>query len=598
MGHKLTSRAQRVGGLSLSALFTSGTILLFYSANISTTYRYPSESIIGYDRTKAVLRVGADLGVQTWLAFLGVGFGLFSFGLSGTYTHMFDLWCSFRSTRTSGLDYARYLNSQPHAPVLVGFRGFPVSVVLRYMVLALGLLATVGYPFAVVEIVLENHQHVHESLVPLRVPDMRAVLENGTTSPWLGDGPLMYGNRAFLHQVQTVPIDSQNETDEDETSQPPTRIVMVGWADCGDVFDVHDEGMLYTREIVMIANLTEEQDGDAFMGADHPGWLRGATPSPNWATNKTQGAVIDYRISQPGKVEIQWAENGTWVNDSSLNQPVVQKLTYNIHFAVAVVQRLVSGGSCSEISRQDGALSALRIVVNTTIPVNTDRYIEPLQQYKYWIDATLLDNQSNPLNGVSGLLRSIMAEWGLQLSEQQNSTTIHLGHAPKNPPPRPANYTESQWFNETDYKDSLTPFVSVTWPIWNHTKFTTTPIKVNSSNNIAVRYPVYSGTRTTGQAGSYYTVTYIFSALGFFAYFIIFVRMVLGPAELTSWMGQHVYLALAGKTPKHWDIDRLACGYRAARDLGMLGIEARPRSPPEFPAGVWKFGGGVNIGVL
>ncbi|KAM7222513.1 hypothetical protein V8F06_002007 [Rhypophila decipiens] len=592
MTRKLITRAQRVGGLSLSALFVGGTTLVFFCINSSTTYRRPNDAVIGYDYTKAVFRVGADWGVETWLSILGVIFGLLSFGYVGTYTHMFDLWCSFRSTScSSGLDYARYLNSQPYAP----------------------------------------------SLVTLQVPPMRALLQNGTTSPWLGDSAHSSTNRAFLHQHQGSGFEI------DDHLIPPTSIVMVGWADCGDTFDVQDEGMLYTREIIMVADQRETsvEDGEAFMSTNHTGWLRGGSSSPKWASNGTkqsQGVVIDYRISEPGTVDIRWAENGTWVHNGSLKQPIAQSLSYNVHLTVGVVQRAVSGGDCSTVSDQDGSLSSVRIVVNGTATVNTERYGEPLQLYKSWIEAMLLDSQASPREGVGALLRSIMAEWGMQLQDihtSSNNSNVRLGHAPLNPPRRPfspIHLSSSQassnstlnptqnWINETEYPASLTPFISISGPLWNHTKFSTTPVDIGSSRNIHVRYPVYSGTRATGQAGSYYNVTFLFGVLAVITYLVIVIRMALGPAELTSWMGQHVYLALAGnlklkkqdlgvasdveKTGKceldtgrayghngsnFHTIERLACGFRPARDLGMLRMEPRPKSPIRFPAG-WDFG--------
>ncbi|KAK4218892.1 hypothetical protein QBC37DRAFT_274285 [Rhypophila decipiens] len=591
MTRKLITRAQRVGGLSLSALFVGGTTLVFFCINSSTTYRRPNDAVIGYDYTNAVFRVGADWGVETWLSILGVTFGLLSFGYVGTYTHMFDLWCSFRSTgRSSGLDYARYLNSQPYAPVTIGFRGFPAFILVRYMILALGLLATVGYPFAVIEVTLLNHQSIQESLVTLRVPPMRALFQNGTTSPWLGDSAHSSTNRAFLHQHQGSGIEM------DDHLIPPTSIVMAGWADCGDIFDAQDEGMLYTREIIMVADQqkTSVEDGDTLMSTNNTGWLRGESSSPNWFSNGTkpsqsQGVVIDYRISEPGTVEIRWAENGDWVQNGSLKQPVAQRLTYNVHLTVGVVQRLVSGGDCSTLSDQDGSLSSVRIVVNGTATVNTERYGEPLQLYRRWIEATLLDSKASPREGVSALLRSIMAEWGMQLQDNHtssNNTNVGLGHAPLNPPRRP-----------------FSP---------NHLPLSQA-IDIGSSRNIHVRYPVYSGTRATGQAGSYYNVTFLFGSLAVITYVVIVIRMALGPAELTSWMGQHVYLALAGnlklkkqdlgvssdveKTGKcgldtgsnlH-TLERLACGFQPARDLGMLRMEPRPKSPIRFPDG-WAFG--------
>ncbi|KAK3684017.1 hypothetical protein B0T22DRAFT_501352 [Podospora appendiculata] len=342
--------------------------------------------------SQAIFSTGSELGVQEWLAVVGAGFSLLSFGLVGAYNQIFNFWCSNQAARTRGLDYARYLNSQPSAPVLFGFRGFPGFVVGRYIVVALGIAASVSYKFAVIEVTIKVYEHMEPSKISLRLPPMHGLVDNGTASPWLGDGPTGR-NRAFCSS-KTPTI----------TPQRPSSLDMVGWADCNNALHTFESGWIYTREIVAVANKTEE-DGEFFMAADPSDWTRVKGLGRLWIN--TAEAVVDYRISSPGILQIQWAQNGSWLNDGSQKQPVGRRITYSISLAIAEVRRLVSSGDCSWISNKggEGNLPSIQLFGQRTIPMMAEQ-------------------------GVSLLVRSAMAAMGAQLAAM-NSTK--LGHAPKYP---------------------------------------------------------------------------------------------------------------------------------------------------------------------
>lgn len=575
---KSWTRAQQVGGLSLAALLLGGTILNLFSINLvvsRNTYLHESAGS-GDGVTMVVFRFGSQWRIQVWLAILGVAFGLASFGMKGSYTHIFDCWSSYRATRAPGLNYARYLNSQPNSPVLVGVRGFPLAVVIRNVIIGLGILGSVGYNFAVLEVTADAYQHIDPGIVSLDRPETGGVL-GGTTSPWLGDAPLRGENRAFLHQHRgSRPLLGDYF---EWIHEAPKRIVMTGRASCGDYFNPLDRGVLFTREIVMVASDSEKpvHPDTYYMTSDPRGWTRFENVSASWTQGSTHMVVVEYWIdSEPARVQIQWAEMGTWLHNPSERQQVIQRVTYDMSMAVAVVRRRVDYGGCSAIDDQDAYLLGAQVLVSSGIPVFGGAYQEDTSN---WLVPTFRRSELEPWEGVSAIVRSAMATWGQD---------VFLGHAPDHPP-RPqdleshfafANQStemvipDSWLFDEHEYRSTA---------LNDYRTILDTPPDLNNrateaarARNLSAEYPVYAGTRTTGQTGSYYSVVYLFFGLGLFLYLLATVRMYLGPAELTSWMGQHVYLAgLGAKIPRE-ATDHLASGYEVASEaeLGMVRIKA------------------------
>ncbi|KAK0630446.1 hypothetical protein B0T17DRAFT_616100 [Bombardia bombarda] len=511
-------RLQQAGGLSLSALFFGGTILNLFAGNIMTSRDRLSDNTpvqVSEDKRQNVFWVGSRLSVETWLVVLGFGFSLLSYGLMGSYLHFFDMWCSLRAARApGGLDYTRYLNSQPGAPVFIGFRGFRGFVLGRYLIVALGLASSICYKFAVVDVTLRLLEHLPESQVLLRVPPLIALLDNGRTSPWLSDSPFEdSASRSFIHRSFIHTLGAW-------------LVVMAGWADCSGTFHVSDVGMLHTREIVMVAE-GFSATGDYFMTAKshlQQNWTRIEAPGSGWVSN-SNGAVMEYRIVPPGDIEIQWAEMGSWQDDeTNVQSQTAQREVYKMSLNVAKITRKVSAGDCSEIVTS----TASEFLLNTPIlvhPTRSGRFESPiLSSSTKWINAFLQDPVGNKYD-LLVLIRSVMAGWGegrgFQLVETDG---IRLGHAPQ-----PFNHA---WpFNEEAYVNSSTESASL-----------------GSEGSVAMEYPFYSGVRSTTRTGSYYAAAYTFLFLGCLAYVTIGIRVLAGPPALTSWMGQHVRIWV-GYTP-------------------------------------------------
>ncbi|KAJ3528265.1 hypothetical protein NM208_g10280 [Fusarium decemcellulare] len=148
---RLLQRLQRVGLLSLLALLVGGLVLILVGINAFIDLRKDGQ--LGYTPpgNKLPFRHGSNWSIQTWIAVIGAAFGLLSFGFSETYIHVFDSWSSRQSKQASGLDYGRYLNTQPRAPVSYGIRGFPYFATLRYFLIAMGIFASIAYKFVIVK---------------------------------------------------------------------------------------------------------------------------------------------------------------------------------------------------------------------------------------------------------------------------------------------------------------------------------------------------------------------------------------------------------------------------------------------------------------
>lgn len=530
------TRIQRVGVLSLASLVAGGIVLILFAQNV---YIAPG-ALHAYDYRQGVFRVGSELSIQTWLAVLGVAFGMLSFGLSATYTHVFDWWCSWRARRAAGkgLEYARYLNSQPQAPVILGlYHGFPVAVLCRYLVAALAIAASVGYKFAVIHVKYGIQESLPVEQVRLRLPPVRGI-ENGTASPWLADGPLLAKNRAFFH---TFAVWTLGGYEVGDAFRVPVNISMVGWANCSGLFSGQDHGVLVTREIIMVANMTEE-GREVFMTSEQGNWARIETSSGGWIPGSSERAVVDYRIAEPGKVQIQWARSGNWKDDAAgtQRQQVERRLTYDMYYAVAEVVRLVNNGSCDYLGDEDGRAGP-KIMSRSSSPIITRFSNGSVPLNQKFVEAILYGDEGAPREGVSAVIRGVTAGWAVQLAEMETAD-FRIGHAPP--------YSEP--FGEEAVED--------TWR------------QLAALGNFGVDYPYYDGYRTDRRTGSYMKAADAFFGLGILAIILAAARIAIGPPLLTSWMGQHVCLALVAGVGEQAGEDQLVTGYEVARrkHLGAL----------------------------
>ncbi|OAG44625.1 hypothetical protein AYO21_01115 [Fonsecaea monophora] len=508
------TRLQRLQMLSLLALFVGGTILLFGGVNCLAG----NPSTLRTSSWKArQFSVGSSFSVQSWLAVLGVGVSCTIYGLSRACTHLFNLECTQRALGPGGLDYGRYLNSLSHAPVLVGWRGFRVLYMVSYFFAALAPIATIGYKFTVFRVPLSVVESWPQSRVALSIPSSKGLDESGAT-PLLVDTPGGLHNQAFCHLGR------------DDVMDGPEQIVMVGMANCSGISSELDQGILVTREVVMVGTRVKPA-GTFYMSADHAGWQRQRTVSDlkgSWVPSLFNfGAVVDYNIQGPGSIAMQWTTMFTgWdcaisssACDNSTQYEVFDRVEYTFTYATAEVTRIVRKRSCATIMDEPGSIRLLS-TRDINVPFETEYADGSLLLYLDGVHSVIDKRGSTPVEGISIFARAVMAGWA---NDAVNITGAPaLGHA------------RGQPFG-VEKQSTIT-----------------------SSDTLS--YPYFTGSRDSACTACYVAAAYVFIVTGPCMYLILITRIVAGPPRLTSWTGQHI--ALRGRLAD--EEMNLAAGYDAA----------------------------------
>ncbi|EXA33669.1 hypothetical protein FOQG_15472 [Fusarium oxysporum f. sp. raphani 54005] len=540
---RVFSQLRLLGLLSLSALFSGGAILIFIGVNAISAPELKDRARFSTQRR---FRYGSQLSIQTWLAVVGVAFGLLAYGFQEAYSHLFDWWSSRQSRREDGLCYSRYLNSQPRAPLVYGLRGFSGFITLRYLLSLLSITATIGYKFSISQVEIITVENLNQEQFRISLPPVQA-LNAGTPSPWLGDAPQSNNSRGFFHDhLKNI-----------DFNHPPHNITMTSLANCTDTFHLLDAGRVVSREIVLVANLTEDE-GSYTMTSNHTGWSRIQTSNRNWFNNsaKSDRAVVDYRVNGQGEIQIQWARLGPWDNSasedsrSSESEPVARRLTYNMHYAVAEIQRFVSGGDCSRLAERYSD-----DINSGSLTIFSNNYTAPeikstaIVHFRSWVDAAINSEETSVFEGVSVFVRAMMTAAVYSVMDDYKYPVI--GVVPSGMQP----------FGPED----------TFWADWNYYG--------------DIEYPYYAGFRISEATGCYLAAAYIFLVIGIFGITAGLLRVWAGPPALTSWMGQHVYLALSGSVSIGRKADYLATGYEAAKDgLGNLRLPSDFESPLKYQA--------------
>ncbi|KAG7415667.1 hypothetical protein Forpe1208_v006050 [Fusarium oxysporum f. sp. rapae] len=540
-------RLQMLGTLSLLAIVIGGSILIFVGANALSGRKGKEELGRARPPGQARFSVGHEWSIQTWIAIVGVAFALLSYGFTEAYIHLFDTWASRQAQHSNGLDYARYLNSQPRAPVVYGFRGFPSFITLRYFLLIMSIIASVGYKFAIVSPDAWIKENFHPRLIEFIKSELSAVKNGSLVSepePWINDFPLYDINRAFIHfnQVAQEPPYAAN------MSLPPNGLAMVGHANCfstsrADQFYHGDVGTLYTREVVLVANGSVSK-GDFYMTEDPGDWHRMETTSTNWF-DPPRRALVEYRLVEFGSLQIQWAKKPNKFSES-WRIPVEHRSLYKMELATAEVRRYVRDQNCRFLPQ--AALSFLSFSNDTfeksiaavmpswgNITV-TERFniSELMPRYGVWLDALVKSPDTTLLSGVSAIIRAVMVS--IKTTKLLDSENLKADFLP---------------FGE---ERVLAPAESFR----------------------DAKYPFYVGWRENKNTGCHISAAILFIILGCFSIMVGIYRIWLGPPALTSWMGQHVFLAGTGTMALSNKVTGLASGYTVAEsDLGKLWLLTR-----------------------
>lgn len=584
-------RLERLGPLSLLALFVGGLVLIFVGVNgfiagwPNATAKYQShitfKTFIAKD--VAEFQLGARLGIQAWLAIVGVGFGLLSYGFGEAYYHLFDWWCTRRACDAPGLDYARYLNTQSRAPVAYGIRGFAQFVTLRNFITCMSIAASIGYKFGIVQ----SRVSVSNEPVPINTyfdptgtfPAMTRLEDSPFINLDSYPGLSVTGRR-FYHWMGDEDDDWDYEKNGGVFARPPKAIFLVGEMTCDQEPQGFSAGILTTYELVLVANMTEEE-GSFIMTNDKGDWER--IKVDNWIVNAS--SIVDYRVRNPTQMQIQWAPLGEWYTNSELDmsQNVLSRVTYEVRYATAEVCRSFGQGhTCGMITdfQQVQILSLasepISFGFNTTslphkwIDLGMSYRTRYRQKETGW-GSRPIENHGDGhmrlpalLDGVSAFVRIVMAE----LPSAGCAVTTEEGEDPLWQ--TRCNFFESPEHIPMGYgglDDGQRKL-----PSQAQSPFGTNAERVALPRRHLSEYPYFHGL-VSDAAGCILLAAIIYMLIGCLAIVVGIVRIWMGPPMLTSWVGQHVYLAGMGVVPISAAED-LATGYKAAsQNAGTLRLK-------------------------
>lgn len=570
------TRLLKLGPISLLALFAGGLILILGAINalLPTDDNHSGGQnftvAIGVGEGLNRFRVGSTWSVQAWIAILGVGFGLLSHGLHEAYAHLFDWWCSRKAQGGSGLDYARYLNTQPRAPVTYGVRGFPALASLRYVLLASTIAASIGYKFGIGETTSPWAEHLRPDQLVARVANGTKPLDAySKASPWFKGG-----NQCFTYEFQKL-LDEEGRPQDDtwglgygiadlrayDLSKAPLKVIMASQVSTKSYLTdlVYALGWITSREVVAVADLTEEQ-GNFTMSRDEGDWFRVQTLGENWSNDtQQQRVIVDYRALDRGKVQIQWAPLGPWLTDddaANQTQQVTQRVTYNMYYATAEVGRTFFDTSEGLSAGAFRGHTITMLAQGGQFP-SEKRSNEFLRGIRNWVDAQVADEANRASDGVNAIVRAVMYGWARD----------DAWSAIKPPGLRELGWTSDDK-SSSDYKGEYLRILPTGEDPFGKEDDSRTQRSLFFPN---AQYPYFDGNRHRGITGCFPAAAGVFMAVGIIAWILLGLRVYIGPAELTSWTGQHVYLSQVGVISGLEKQEDLASGYLAApANLGRL----------------------------
>lgn len=573
-------RLLKLGPPSLASLFVGGLILILVAINgLLRTRNPPSPAnftiALTMNDEANRFRFGYTWSVQAWLAIVGVGFGLLSFGSHEAYVHLFDYWCSRQAQGGSGLDYGRYLNTQPRAPVTYGFRGFSTFASLRYFLGFATIATSIGYKFGVVETSAGWAETLKPDVLTTKVRNETLPLNSeGEASCWF-----MKSSKCFTYEFQTTDDGGDQTADSfgadsstwegqiyglgmPDYDKPPLKIFMTGELATHHYMTNRDaaRGWITTREVILMANLTEEE-GDFTMAKDEGDWFRIQTLGGNWTDVTDQRVVVDYRVVDFGKVQIQWAPLGSWLTDensANQTQQVTKRITYSMHYTTAEVRRTFfdTSGVGSLLAQASLTVQGGKGEFPT---VKKDNAF--LGDVHNWIDAQVSDYQASVSGGINAILRVAMYGWAREDAWAANGP--------------PAVYESDPlgggWGVEDKPEDYHGEYLRLLpagdYPFGDENDSLGQRARYFSD----MTYPYFNGDRHRGVTGCYPAAAGVFLAIGILAWITGILRLWYGPAALTSWTGQHIYLSQVGVISGLEKQEDLASGYHVApSQLGTL----------------------------
>jgi hypothetical protein len=282
------------------------------------------------------------------------------------------------------------------------------------------------------------------------------------------------------------------------------------------------------------------------MTEDKGKWQRIEAPNSR-IFDPPQKAIIEYRIAKFAELQIQWAKAP---NDSSdtWEVPVVHRSRYIMNVGMFEVSRYMRIQNCPSLAGSGGSGLFPRALNNDTLEnwlrkrqlfTRKDEtgqgYVnitKRMPEYSIWLEPLIKTQDTTLLAAVSAIIRVVMTAYKMDMwdSAYMEEDDLPLGE-------------------ETDPYADMYP---------------------------GAKSPFYVGSRVGKYSGCYVTAAIVFVVLGCFAILVGIFRVWLGPPVLTSWMGQHVYLARTEAICLSEKASGLASGYKVAkRDLGRLRLSTQ-----------------------
>ncbi|KAH7124438.1 hypothetical protein EDB81DRAFT_912848 [Dactylonectria macrodidyma] len=396
------TRIRLLGPVSLAALFGGGVILVLVGLNAllgpKTEFFQTARETPYSDDSERMFLLFAEEDISFWCTVVGIASVLLWYGLTEAYIHLSARWCARKSGWGAGLDESSHINSLARRTGLLS---------LQYLFPLLCFAAAVVYHFGLIQIDIWSNGAIDQGL--LRVYSLPPLgVYNTFYGPWAIEKTWTGHDQYFVH----------HQGYDQGPADPPSSAVMVGTLDCQSLLDPLSlkGGTLVSREVVMVANLTNEE-GSFQMARDHDGWMRTQTSNKFWLGEENKGdggAVVDYRIAEPGKVQIQWARQGSWLcedgnGESNLKMtPVVRRVTYTIRYAVAMIVRQIHVTRYHDDCATAFDADILSIDSN---PPPTDFKNGSLPHIWKWVDVMVGLDHSGVNDGVTYFLRAVMAGW-------------------------------------------------------------------------------------------------------------------------------------------------------------------------------------------
>lgn len=584
---------KRLGAFSLVSLFLGSTGLILAAINyrlgagvyihklgvIEESTIRDNYTFLGLEHpppppSTRMLRFGNTFLLQYWLILVGLCVSSTLYGLSQAWIHLFDTICTRRARgyfpwKNQNLDYGRYLNSLPNAPVTSGLRsGFWGMVVVKYMLISSSALLTVAYKLIFISVPGRFDGQIdvsginwRQSSYPLRYSTASVLTTYGDLSDFVLEGwsdGLQYGrSRAFDYTYPEFYGDGHYGSTEWNASQiadwdlmqngPPT-IILNSIPDCAinSVFETKDFGVLSSSEIVLLATRQQKMDRNGMGGyvmtaqPRAPGRTRrikvesrswGKSPHDPKAKATRGPFIIEYSIFEQGWFELKWSryfegwdcgqENINGVNCNDTDQALIGYVSYNLTFGISQVKRVVEGDKCQELGGWKDTDGPSRGIVHLsdTSPFRCPRSSnEPeskctAQNSTMYIPATLaswIENAANapggdPIDTITTVGKLALLEAAKYIRGDQDNEWPSLG---------PFNITSAQ---KVGYY-----------------------VSANEQNNV----------KFTGRKASFGTIVVchqwgadVMLAVGIIGLVALILRIAVGPPEITSWAAQHLQLA-------------------------------------------------------